>query len=310
MAHLRRTTRFRSLIAAPEIVVLPGVHDALGARLAAQAGFEALVSGGYSATATLLGQPDTSQLSYTEMVDYYARLCDATALPVFADADTGYGGTTNVARTVHGYERAGVAGLLLEDQVFPKRCGHLPGKAVVPVAEFVAKLKAALDARTDPDLVIAARTDALAVHGIDAAIERMQIAREVGADLLFIDALETREQKRRFCREAGGPCLASVIEGGRTPLVSAADAREMGFAAVLYALCATYAIAKALREVYAALARDGTTASVIERMVTFAEFNEILGLSGLRAREAELDAYARGLIAERGRSPLPASGSR
>jgi len=298
---MRRTTRLRNLIAAPEIAVLPGVHDALGARLAEQAGFAALVSGGYSATATLLGRPDTSQLSYTEMVDYYARLCDATSLPVLADADTGYGGTTNVARTVRGYERAGVAALLLEDQVFPKRCGHLAGKAVVPVDEFVAKLKAALDARTDPDLVIAARTDALAVHGIDAAIERMQIAREVGADLLFIDALETREQKLRFCRESGGPCLASVIEGGRTPLISAADAREMGFAALLFALSATYAMAKALREVYAALARDGTTASMVGRMVTFAEFNEILGLPELRAREAELEAYGHRTVAERGR---------
>ena len=293
---MKRTTRLRQLIAQQEILVLPGVHDALGARIAEQAGFRAVVSGGYSATATLLGQPDSSQLSYAEMRDYYARLCEATSLPVFSDADTGYGGTTNVARTVRGYERAGVAALLLEDQVFPKRCGHFPGKAVIPVRDYIAKLKAALDARTDPDLIIAARTDALAVQGIDEAIERMQLAREAGADLLFIDALETAGQMRRFCTESGGPCLASVIEGGRTPALPAAQLSELGFAAVLFALSATYAFARALREVYSALSRDGSTAAIADRMVSFSEFNEIVGLSAVRARESELAGFAERLV--------------
>lgn len=299
-AALRRTTRLRRLIGHEDILVLPGVHDALGARMAEQAGFQAVVSGGYSATATLLGQPDSSQLSYTEMVGYYERLCEATTLPVFADADTGYGGTTNVARTVRGYERAGVAGLLLEDQVFPKSCGHFAGKAVIPVREYIAKLKAALDARTDPDLVIAARTDAVAVNGMDDAIERLQLAHEAGADLLFMDALETTEEMQRFIRETPGPCLASVIEGGRTPALTAAQCAELGFAAVLYAIAATYAVARALKDVYAALARDGGTASVADRLVTFSEFNEIVGLSKLRARERELDEFAARLVEARG----------
>jgi methylisocitrate lyase len=296
---MRRTTRLRRLLSSRDILIMPGVHDALGARLAENAGFQAVVAGGYSATATLLGQPDTSQLTYTEMVDYYARLCDATALPVLSDADTGYGGIANVARTVRGYERAGVAALLLEDQVFPKRCGHFGGKAIVPVDEYVAKLKAALDARVDADLVVIARTDALAVQGIDAAIERMQIARELGADMLFIDALESTDDMRRFCNESGGPCLASVIEGGKTPALSAAELGAIGFSAVLFALSATYAIAHAVRDVFGELARTGSTAHLADRMVEFAEFNEIVGLSRHRRRESELEAFASRFVAER-----------
>ncbi|MGE5104254.1 MAG: isocitrate lyase/PEP mutase family protein, partial [Betaproteobacteria bacterium] len=177
---MRRTTRLRELIAAPDILVMPGVHDALGARLAEAAGFTAVTAGGYGATAALLGRPDSSQLSLTELSEMYSRLCDATSLPLLADADTGFGNVTNVARTVALYEKAGVAGLFIEDQVFPKRCGHMAGKAVVPRAEWFAKIKAALDARRDPDLVVMARTDALAVNGLDDAIERAQLAREAG----------------------------------------------------------------------------------------------------------------------------------
>ena len=185
---MRRTTRLRQLLAAPEILVMPGAHDALSARIIEQAGFAALTCGGYSATASLLGQPDTSLLGLTEMAEMYARLCEATSLPLLADADTGYGNVTNVARAVRAYERAGVAGLFIEDQVFPKRCGHMAGKAVVPLEEMLGKLKSALDARADTDLVIMARTDALAVNGIDDAIERAQACREAGADLLFVEA--------------------------------------------------------------------------------------------------------------------------
>jgi methylisocitrate lyase len=187
---LRTTTRLKQLIAAPEIVVLPGVHDALGARLAEAAGFDALTAGGYSATATLLGRPDSSQLSATEMADMYSRFCDATSLPLLADADTGFGNVTNVLRTVRLYEKAGVAGLFIEDQVFPKRCGHMAGKAVVGIAEWLAKIKAALDARNDPDFVVMARTDAR-VNGIDDAIWRARAFADAGADLLFVEAPTT-----------------------------------------------------------------------------------------------------------------------
>jgi methylisocitrate lyase len=294
---LRRTTRLRQLLAAPEIVVLPGVHDALGVRLAEAAGFDAITAGGYGATATLLGRPDSSQLSLTEMADMYARFCDATALPLLADADTGFGNVTNVARAVRCYERAGVAGLFIEDQVFPKRCGHMAGKAVVPVAEWLAKIKAALDARDDPDLVIMARTDALAVNGVDDAIARVQLAREAGADLLFVEAPTRVEQMRRICAEAGGPCLANNVETGLSPLLPAAELQAIGYAAVVFPVAATYAVAHALRELYATIRRTGTTASFLPRMVGFDAFNELVGLAAQRAREAALQDFAAALLA-------------
>ena len=295
-----RRKRFRELLAHPQILVLPGTHDVLGAKLAQAAGFEALVSGGYSASATLLGEPDTSQLSYTEMVDHYARLCDATDLPVLADADTGFGGVANVVRTVRGYERAGVAALLLEDQVYPKKCGHFAGKAVVSRAEWLGKLAAALDARTDQSLVLVARTDSVATHGIDEAIERACLAREAGADMVFADALETHEHLRRFCAETGeARCLANVIEGGKSPELSANELQELGFAAALYALAPTYAVAYVLRELYGQLKRDGNTRAMRDRLVGFSEFNEIVGLGRFLAREERAARMADETISNR-----------
>jgi len=293
---MQRTTRFRLLIEAPEILVLPGVHDALSLRIAEQAGFSAVTCGGYSATAGLLGQPDVAQLTMTEMAEMYARLCDSTELPLFADADTGYGNTTNVARTVRAYERAGVAALFIEDQVSPKRCGHMEGKRVVPAAEMVAKLKAALDARVDADLIVCARTDARAINGLSEAIERAQLYREAGADLLFVEAPQTVDEMRRVCSEIPAPCLANNIEGGRTPILSARQLEEMGFATVTWPVSACYTIVRALRETYGALLRDGHTNNVRERMVDFEEFNNLIGLPQVREAEAGYDEFARELV--------------
>ena len=290
---MKPTTRFRQLIDAPEIAVMPGVHDALSARIAEQVGFQVITCGGYSATATLLGRPDTSLLSMTEMADHYARLCDAVSIPVFGDGDTGFGNVTNVARTVRAYERAGLAGMFIEDQVFPKRCGHMAGKDVVPAEEMVAKLKAALDSRVDPDFVIMARTDALAVNGIDDAIERMALYRAVGADLLFVEAPETVEQMRRICAELDGPCLANNIEAGASPVLPAAQLQEIGYAVMTHPVAATYTMAKAVRELMETLLRDGTTDAVRDRMVDFAEFNEMVGLGDLRRREQDYLEFAR-----------------
>jgi methylisocitrate lyase len=296
---MKRTTRFRLLIEAPEIVVLPGAHDALTLRLAEQAGFQAVTCGGYSATASLLGAPDVQQLTMTEMAEMYARLCDATELPLFADGDTGYGNTTNVARTVRAFERAGVAGLFIEDQESPKRCGHMDGKRVIPAAEMVAKLKAALDARVDADLILCARTDARAVHGLDDAIERCQLYREAGADLLFVDAPLSVEELRRVCSEIDGPCFANLVEGGKTPILPARQLEAMGFAAVTWPVSASYAIARAVAEVYAALLRDGTTNAVRDRMVDFAAFNSLIGLEQVREAESACDDFARDLLEHR-----------
>jgi 2-methylisocitrate lyase-like PEP mutase family enzyme len=294
---MKRSTRFRLLVEAPEILLLPGVHDALTLRLAEQAGFEAVTCGGYAATASLLGAPDVAQLGMSEMAEMYARLCDLTELPVFADADTGYGGTANVARTVRAFERAGVAGLFIEDQVAPKRCGHMEGKRVIPVAEMVAKIKAALDARSDTDLVIMARTDARAVEGLEAAVERAQIYREAGADLLFVEAPLTVEEMSYICAEVPGPCMANNVEGGMTPILPAAALEEIGYAMVAYPVAASYAIAYAVAGLYEALARDGTSDAWRQNMVDFTSFNELVGLARLRAEEAAYDEQAREIVA-------------
>jgi 2,3-dimethylmalate lyase len=281
---------------------MPGVHDALGARLAEAAGFSAITAGGYGATATLLGRPDSSQLSLTELSEMYSRLCDATALPLLADADTGFGNVTNVVRAVKLYEKAGVAGLFLEDQVFPKRCGHMAGKAVVSRADWLAKIKAALDARVDADLIIMARTDALAVNGIEEAIERAQLAREAGADLLFVEAPTDVGEMRRICAEIPGPCLANNIETGLSPLLSADELQAIGYAVVVFPVAATYAFAYALRELFATIKRTGSTAEFLPRLVAFGEFNELVGLPLQRRRESEWMRDAEALV-ERHRKP-------
>lgn len=293
---MKRTTRLRRLIEAEPILMLPGAHDALSAKLAEQAGFEAVTCGGYASSASLLGAPDVGQLSMTEMADVYARLCDAVAIPVFADGDTGYGNTTNVARTVRAYERAGVAGLFIEDQVSPKRCGHMAGKQVVSPSEMVGKLRAALDTRIDDDLVIMARTDARAVEGIDAAIERANLYLETGVDLIFVEAPQTIEEMRRICTEIPAPCFANYLEGGRTPLLPASALEAIGFAVVAYPVSATYALTRALQDVYAALKRDGATDTMRDRMVDFETFNRLVGLDDLRAQEEEYAGRETGLF--------------
>jgi methylisocitrate lyase len=296
---MRHTTTFRRLVEADAILVLPGVQDALSAKIAEKAGFEAITCGGYSTTASLLGRPDTSQLGVMEMADHYARICDAVSVPVFADGDTGFGNVTNVRRMMRAYERAGVAGLFIEDQIFPKRCGHMAGKAVVPVEDMVGKLKAALDARQDEDLVIMARTDALAVNGIDDAIERGQIYREVGADMVFVEAPRDEEQMLRICREIEGPCMANNIEGGLTPLLPAARLQEIGYAMVAHPVVTSYAIAAIVGRLMRTLRETGTTASMEKELLDFETFNALVGLPELReAEQNDLD-FAREFIAKR-----------
>lgn len=296
---MRKTTRFRELVTAPEILLLPGVHDVLSARIAEQAGFQAITCGGYATSATLLGEPDTSQLSLTEMADHYARLCDATSIPVFGDGDTGFGNATNAARVVRLYERAGLAGMFIEDQVFPKRCGHMAGKDVIAPEDMVAKLKGALDARTDPDFVIMARTDANAVHGLDDAIERMAMYREAGADLLFVEAPRDVAEMTRICAELDGPCMANMIEGGQTPVLGLDELSAVGFSVVTYPVAATYVIAKAVRALMTHIAKHGTTVGFDDDMMRFDEFNAIVGLGALRNREEDCLRFAAELTAKR-----------
>ncbi len=293
---MRRTTRFRQLIEAPEIVVLPGIQDALTAKIAAAAGFAAVTCGGYAATAALLGEPDTSQLGLIEMAEHYARIVDAVDVPVFADGDTGFGNVTNVRRTVRAYERAGVAGLFIEDQLFPKRCGHMAGKAVVSPEEMVGKVKAAVDARVDADLVIMARTDALAVNGIDDALERGRLYRAAGADMVFVEAPRDVTQMQRICREIDAPVMANNIEGGLTPLLPAAELQAIGYAMVAFPVATTYAVAATIARLMRSLHETGTTEGAAVEMLDFAGFNALVGLPELRRAEERDLAFARELI--------------
>jgi len=289
---MKRSTRFRLLVEAPEILLLPGVHDALTLRLAEQAGFEAVTCGGYAATASLLGVPDMAQLGMSEMAEMYARLCDQTELPVFADADTGYGGTANVARTVRAFERAGVAGLFIEDQLAPKRCGHMKGKQVVPAVEMVAKIKAALDARRDGDLVVMARTDARAVEGLEAAVERAQIYREAGADVLFVEALRSREDMEMAATRFAGrvPLLANMVEGGKTPVLPAAELEEIGFRIAIFPGALVRHVAFVAENFLEALRQDGNTARARDRMFDFTGLNAVIGTPELLAQGKKYDS--------------------
>jgi methylisocitrate lyase len=279
--------RFRELLAASEILLLPGAADGLSARIITQCGFKAFTAGGYGATATLLGAPDVSLLAMTEMADHYARIVDASPLPVLVDGDTGFGNSTNVARTVRAFERAGVAALFIEDQTFPKRCGHTSGKSIISAVEMVEKLFSAVDARVDQELVIMARTDALAIDGIDAAIERGQLYREAGADMIFVEALTNEEEMRRVCAEINAPCLVSHSHGsGVTPALPTSRFEELGFAALALPGVSTFATALALQRVMRAIAAGASNEEVAEMMMSFEDFYDLIGFQEVRAREA------------------------
>jgi 2,3-dimethylmalate lyase len=290
---MRKTTQLRALINAKEILVLPGVYDALSARIAERVGHKAITIGGYAMTGSLLAEPDSSQLSLTEMSDHYARVCAAVEVPCLVDGDTGFGNVTNVRRTVREFERAGVAGLFIEDQVFPKRCGHTPGKDVIPTVEMIAKIKAAADARVDQDLVIMARTDAIAINGLDDAIERANLYREAGADLLFIEAPRSVDDMKRICREGAFPQLANMISFGLTPELTARELQDIGYAAAAWPVASVFAVTRTLESLMKRLLIEGKTSGAKDEMVMFDDFTTLMGLPQLREREQHyLDAAA------------------
>jgi methylisocitrate lyase len=284
---MKKTSLLRNLIADPEILFIPVVHDPLCARIAEQAGIKSVFSAGYSNSAAYLGKPDVSLMSLPEMVSCASRIVDAVSIPVFADGDTGYGNVTNVIRTVEQYEKAGVAGIFIEDQVFPKRCGHMEEKKVIPDGEMVAKIRAAVAVKKDPDLIIMARTDAIAVDGIEEAIRRANLYYEAGADLLFVEAPETIEQMRRICSEVRGPTFANNLPGGKSPYLTAKELQDIGYAVVADATSCTYVIARAVRDLFTEMARNGSAASCIDRMILFDEFNQLVGLPEIRKRERD-----------------------
>ncbi|HET6965803.1 MAG TPA: isocitrate lyase/PEP mutase family protein [Acidimicrobiales bacterium] len=270
----------RELLAGDDLVVAPGAFDALSARLIEEAGFPAVYMTGFGTAASLLGRPDIGLLSGTEMIDNARRIAGCVGVPVIADADTGYGNAVNVIRTVRDYERAGVAGIHIEDQVMPKRCGHLTGKVLVPADEMASKIRAAVAARTDPDFVVIARTDARAVEGLDAALRRAAHYLECGADVLFVEAPENDDEIETVARHfTGVPLLFNWAEGGRTPPVSLERLRQLGFRIVIFPIGALLSAATSMRSFLTSLRRDGTSASGLGDLPTIPEFVESLGMA-------------------------------
>ena len=259
-------------------LVMPGVYDALSARIATKTGFEVIFISGYSLAATMLGEPDFGILTQTEMLSAAQRICSVTDLPVIVDADTGYGNAINVIRTVDELIRIGAAGMFLEDQVWPKRCGHMKGKQVIPLEEQLKKLQAAIDAKRNRDFFIVARTDARQALGLNEAITRGIAFKKAGADAVFIEAPETKEEMLEIARRVPGPLVANMLERGVTPLMGPQELRDLGFDLVVWPLAPLYSVAKSLNEVYTTLRRDGTTVDILDRLMPFDEFNRIVGL--------------------------------
>jgi len=284
---VNRSARFRELLKTPPFVCL-GAHDAVTARLAEQAGAPAIYVSGYAACAIVAGAPDFGVLSQTEMFEHIRRICRVTTVPVFADADTGYGGVLDAQRTVALWEEAGASVLHLEDQAVPKKCGHFAGKQLVPPEEMQQKLRAMLEARRDPDFFIVARTDAVAVTGLDDAIARLQSYAKVGADGLYVDAPESVEQLREISRRLkplGKPLLFNMARSGKSPYLSLKEVHALGFD---YALCPIeplFAMHKAVKEMMEIFMREGSTNAIADRLTSFDEFNDFVGLPEVVARE-------------------------
>ncbi len=278
--------RLRELLLGSKTLLVPGCYDALGARILEKAGFQAIYMSGSAVTASLLGYPDLGLLSFQEMVDQARRIALAVDVPVISDADTGYGNAVNVWRTVREFEAAGVAGIHLEDQELPKRCGHFEGKRLVDEAEMAKKLEAALAARRSDDFVVIARTDARAVEGMEGALRRAKLYRSVGVDMLFVEALVSVDEMKQL-NEAfeGFPLLVNVVEGGKTPQLPFETYERLGYRVVLYPTASVRAVMKSFQELARELATHRTTAGSLERLVAFDERNQITGLAAFEAWE-------------------------
>jgi 2-methylisocitrate lyase-like PEP mutase family enzyme len=275
---MTRSARLRALIERPEILVAPGAYDPFIARCVEAAGFEAVYMTGAGVSHVRLGQPDLGLLTFTEMVDQAGRIADAVELPVFADADTGYGNALNVMRTVRAYERAGLAGLHIEDQEMPKRCGHFDSKRVIDLDEMTGKIKAALDARVDADFVIIARTDARTALGLEQAMERAYAFEQAGADVIFFESPLSEEELALVGRSFSKPTLANMVETGKTPMLPAQRLQELGFNVVIHPGAVGRFISKQLHEFLARLRAEGSTLSQLDRMSDFKTQNDIVGL--------------------------------
>lgn len=266
-------------------LVVPGVYDAIGARIAQKVGFEAMFQTGYGTSATLLGMPDYGFIGSTETVENARRICQAVSVPVIVDADTGYGNPLSVWKIVRELEAAGASGIFLEDQKWPKRCGHMTGKEVIRKEEYTEKLRAALDARKNKDFIIVARTDARATEGLDSAIERGLEYKRIGADAIFVEAPKSIAEMKKIGQSINAPLVANMIEGGATPLLSATKLHQMGFKLILYPLSILFANAFASLQILRELRKSGTTTKFKKNLVPFEQFNDIVDLTKFRKME-------------------------
>ena len=277
--------KLKSMLKSKKPLVIPGVYDALGAKIAQKVGFDAMFQTGYGTSATLFGMPDFGFVGAAETVDNARRICRAVSVPVIVDADTGYGNALSVWKLVKELESAGAAGIFLEDQKWPKRCGHMQGKEIVPQEEYTEKLSAAIDARENKDFIIVARTDARATEGLDEAIERGKQNKKTGADAVFVEAPRSLDEMKRIGKEINAPLVANMIEGGATPLSSAETLNKMGFKIILYPLSVLYANTFATMNILKELKKSGETTKYKQKVVNFDQFNDLVELAKFRKME-------------------------
>jgi methylisocitrate lyase len=275
----------KSMLKSKKPLVIPGVYDALGAKIAQKVGFDAMFQTGYGTSATLFGMPDYGFIGATETVDNARRICRAVSVPVIVDADTGYGNALSVWKLVKELESSGAAGIFLEDQKWPKRCGHMQGKEVIPQEEYTEKLSAAIDARENKDFIIVARTDARSTEGLDAAIERGKQNKKTGADAVFVEAPRSLDEMKRIGKEINAPLVANMIEGGATPLSSAKTLNKIGFKIILYPLSVLYANTFATMNILKELKKSGETTKYKQKVVNFDQFNDLVELSRFKKME-------------------------
>ena len=267
----------RTRLKQPGLICAPGVYDMISARIADRMDFAALYMTGFGVVASHLGLPDAGLATYTEMVGRVMQICTIAKTPLIADADTGYGGLLNVAHTVRGYISAGAAALQLEDQEFPKKCGHTPGRRVIPREDMVRKIRVAVEARGSDDILIIARTDARTAHGLDEALRRAESYASAGADILFVESPESEDEMRRICASFDVPLIANMVEGGRTPVLSARELAALGYKIAIFPATGFLAAGAALDAIYRTLARDGSSVSATTPLYPFGEFTKLMG---------------------------------
>ncbi len=273
----------RKLLETNEPILVPGIYDALSAKIAQQVGFKAVFHTGYGTAATLLGVPDIGLVSFSEMKERVSNICNSIDIPVVADADTGYGNSLNTMRTVKDYIRSGASGLILEDQVWPKKCGHMKGKAVIPIDEMESKIKAASQSRKEEksDLVIVGRTDSLAIEGVEQAIDRVKRYHKAGADVLFIEAPNKIDELELIAKQVKLPLLLNQLEGGSTPLITMEEAKNIGFKIILFPLTSLYSSAKAIFDSLSYLKQHQTSVGIEDQLIPFDKFNKIVNYDEL-----------------------------